>query len=153
MSGYPALSPQVIGQAEKTLNAILDRLLPGTGLTEPLWVTLTLTAASDGTLSRDQLAARVAGAVAVSETEAHARIAKLADARLLEVPAGKPVRLTGAGRQLHGQIRAAVTQVTQRLWADLPAGDLAIAGRVLSIITARATAELADDSVKYLTTK
>ena len=153
MPVYPALSPQVIGQAEKTLNAILDRVLTRTGLTEPLWVTLTLTAASDGTLSRDQLAARVAGAVAVSGTEADARITKLAGARLLEVPADGPVQLTGAGRQLHGQIRAAVTQVTQRLWADLPAEDLAIAGRVLSAITARAAAELADNSVSYLTNK
>ena len=36
MPVYPALSPQVIGQAEKTLNAILDRVLTRTGLTEPL---------------------------------------------------------------------------------------------------------------------
>ena len=57
------------------------------------------------------------------------------------------MQLTGAGLQLHGQIRAAVTQVTQRLWADLPAEDLAIAGRVLSAITARTAAELADHSV------
>ena len=35
MSTYPTLSPRVIGQAEKTMNAILDRQLAGTGLTEP----------------------------------------------------------------------------------------------------------------------
>jgi hypothetical protein len=44
---------------------------------------------------------------------------------------------------VYGQIRAGVTEVTQRLWGDLPAGDLATAGRVLSIITERADAELA----------
>ena len=38
MSTYPVLSARVIGQAEKTMNAILDRLLAGTGLTEPQWV-------------------------------------------------------------------------------------------------------------------
>ncbi len=42
---------------------------------------------------------------------------------------GTPVELSGAGQQLHGQIRAAVTQITQRLWGDLSAEDLATAGR------------------------
>lgn len=32
--------PQLIGQTEKALDAILRRLLAGTGLTEPEWVTL-----------------------------------------------------------------------------------------------------------------
>ena len=45
MSSHPPFSTQVIGQAEKTLNAILQRQLAGTGLTEPQWITLTLTAA------------------------------------------------------------------------------------------------------------
>jgi hypothetical protein len=36
-----------------------------------------------------------------------------------------------------------VTGITQRLWSGLPAEDLATAGRVLSIITERANAELA----------
>jgi hypothetical protein len=34
--------PQLIGETEKTLNAILRRLLQGTGLSEPQWVTLRL---------------------------------------------------------------------------------------------------------------
>jgi hypothetical protein len=41
------------------------------------------------------------------------------------------------------RISAAITQITQRLWGGLLAGDLATAGRVLAIITARANAELA----------
>ena len=53
------------------------------------------------------------------------------------------MRLTATGTEVFGQIRAAVTEVTQRLWGDLPAQDLATAGRVLSIITERADAELA----------
>lgn len=60
MSTYPTFSAQIIGQAEKTLNVILGQLLAGTGLTEPQWVALTLTAASDGTAGRDQLTGRVA---------------------------------------------------------------------------------------------
>jgi hypothetical protein len=146
MSAYPTFSPQVLGLAEKTLNAILDRQLAGTGLTEPQWVTLTLTAASGGTARRDQLASRVAGALKVSEADARARIAELAAAHLVDVPDGDgaQVKVTGAGQELYGRIRTAVGQITQRLWGDLPAEDLAVAGRVLSIVTDRANAELAD---------
>jgi DNA-binding MarR family transcriptional regulator len=145
MSSYPSFNAQVIGQTEKTLNAILDRLLADTGLTEPLWVTLTLTAASDGTLSRDQLVSRVAGALKVSDADAQAGLGELIAAQLVQVPdgAGSPVQLTEAGQQLHRRIRTAVTQVTEQLWGDLPAEDLATAGRVLSIVTDRANAELA----------
>jgi hypothetical protein len=53
------------------------------------------------------------------------------------------VKPTDAGQQLHRQIRTAVSQITQRLWGDLPAEDLATAGRVLSTVLARANAELA----------
>jgi hypothetical protein len=144
MPTYPTFSPQVLGLAEKTLNAILDRQLAGTGLNEPQWVTLTL-AATGGAARRDQLASRVAGALKVSAEQAQARIAELAAAQLVGAPDGDGtvVKVTDAGQQLYGTVRAAVGQITQRLWGDLPAEDLAIAGRVLSIVTDRANAELA----------
>jgi hypothetical protein len=140
----PAFGAQILGQTEKALNAILDRQLAGTGLTEPDWITLTLTAASGGTLGRDQLESRVAGALKVSPAMAQARIAALADAQLLQTGGGDEpqVTLTDAGRRLHGQIRGAVTEITERMWGDLPAGDLVTAGRVLSVVLARANAEL-----------
>jgi DNA-binding MarR family transcriptional regulator len=146
VSSYPPFGTQVIGQTEKTLNAILRRQLAGTGLTEPQWVTLTLTAASGGAIDRGQLAGRVAGALKVSDADAQARITELAAAQLVQAPGGgegSPVRLTDAGQQLFGGIRAAITEITERLWGDLPAEDLATAGRVLGIVTARANAELA----------
>jgi DNA-binding MarR family transcriptional regulator len=138
-------SAQLLGQTEKAANAILERLLAEPGLTEPQWVTLTIAAMSGGTLDRDRLVDRVVGAAKFSEAEAQARIAELADAQLLHVPDGEraPVELTEAGRQLHTQIRAAVSQITQRLWGDLPVEDLETAGRVLSTVLARANAELA----------
>ncbi|HWE07780.1 MAG TPA: hypothetical protein VG325_00400 [Solirubrobacteraceae bacterium] len=145
MSTTPTFGTPVIGQTEKALNAILHRQLAGTGLTEPRWVTLTLTIASGGTLDRDQLIGRVGGALKVSDSEAQARITELAAAQLLEAPDGdgSPVTVTDAGQQLHSHIRTAVTQITERLWGDLPAEDLATAGRVLSTILERADAELA----------
>jgi hypothetical protein len=148
MSTTPTFGAPVIGQTEKALNAILDRQLAGTGLTGPQWVTLTITALSGEAVDRDQLVDRVAGAIRVSGAEAQARISELAAAQLLQVPNGEgsPVKLTDAGQQLHGQIRTAVIEITERLWSDLPAEDLATAGRVLSTVLARADTELATAS-------
>ena len=92
MSPYPTLTPQVIGQAEKTLNAILDRLLAGPGLTEAQWITLTLTAAGAGAGGRGQLVTQVAHGLKIDEARARAHLDSLAarglvrdsgDARLL----------------------------------------------------------------------
>jgi len=46
------------------------------------------------------------------------------------------------GRATYHRIRGALEQITAR-WFDFPAEDLATAGRVLSIATARASAPLA----------
>jgi hypothetical protein len=54
------------------------------------------------------------------------------------------VTLTELGQASYGQVRRAIDALTARLF-DLPAEDLATAGRVLSIVTTRANAELAAD--------
>lgn len=146
ISTSPAFGTQIIGQTEKTLNAILDRQLAGTGLSEPQWVTLTIAVMSGGTIYRASFTSRVASALKISDAQAQARITELADAGLLlDMPGSESpeVRVTDAGRQLHGRIRAAIAEITERLWGDLPAEDLATAGRVLSTVLARANAELA----------
>jgi len=141
----PPFGTQLIGQTEKALNAILDRLLAGSGLTEPQWVTLTIAVMSGGSIARGEYDQRVDGALKVGRAEAQARIAELATAGLLDVPAdeSRPVTVSEAGRELHGRIRARVGEITERLWGDLDAGDLAAAGRVLGIILERANGELA----------
>jgi DNA-binding MarR family transcriptional regulator len=140
-----AFSAQLLGQTEKAANAILDRLLAGTGLTEPQWVTLSLIVAAGGTIDGDELTGRVAGVLKVSDANARARITELAAAQLLQ-PAdngGSRARLTDAGQRLHRQVRTSVSEITERLWGDLPAEDMAAAGRVLSTVLERANAELA----------
>src|SRR5260370_34799017 len=93
MSTYPTLTPQVIGQAEKTLNAILYRLLAGPGLTEAQWITLTLTAGGAGSAGRGQLLAKVAHGLKVDEAQAAAHIAGLSAAHLGQDPGdGAPGR-------------------------------------------------------------
>ena len=145
MSTTPTFSTQLLGQTEKTLNAILDRLLEGTGVDEPQWVTLTIAVTSGGSVERDALASRVAGSLKLSDAQARARVDELAAAQLLESVDvdGSSVRVTDAGKQLHGRIRGAVVEITGRMWGDLPAEDLAAAGRVLATVLERANAELA----------
>ena len=143
MSASPVFDAQLLGQTEKACNAILDRLLTGSGLTETRWIVLRLTVMSGETADRDELVNRVAGAVKVGEGKAGALVQELAAAGLLRVDGHGTVELSEAGRGLHDGIRAATSETTERLWGDLPAEDLAVAARVLSTVLERANAELA----------
>jgi len=145
MSATPTFSPQLIGQTEKTLNAILDRQLAGAALSEPQWVTLTLAAMTGEPVDRGQLVARVARAAKFSEPDVQAHVTALADAGLLDVSGDGRASVTDAGKQLHAQIRATNTELTERLWGDLPAEDLATAARVPATVLERGDAELARD--------
>ena len=59
------------------------------------------------------------------------------------------VGLSGVGQARYHEIRAALEDITTRLFADFPSEDLATAGRVLAIVTARANAELADPELSW----
>jgi len=137
-----AFGTALIGQTEKALNAILDGQLAGTGITEPQWVTLTLTVVGGGTLDRAELIHRVSGATKVSQASVVDRITELTAAGFLHERGDGRVQVTDEGQARWAEVRAAIGPITQRLWGDLPAEDLATAGRVLSIVLDRATAVL-----------
>src|SRR5215831_12863425 len=126
MPDYPPLSTQVIGQAESALGALLDPLLAGTGITFHQWLVLTVTAASGASIDRGRLIARISDARKVDGAAVGAALTELTD----------------AGRAAYHRIRGALEEITARLF-DFPAEDLATAGRVLAIVTARANALLA----------
>src|SRR5690348_5292573 len=94
-------TPQILGQTEKALNAILDRHLAGTGVSEPQWVALTLAVISGGALPRDELVERVADALKVSEDVARGHIAALQARQLFEAGEAPTIRVADAGRRLH----------------------------------------------------
>jgi hypothetical protein len=83
----------------------------------------------------------------MSKAEDRARLTELAAAQLIRVPDDRRAAIvpTDAGRRLNADIRAATTDVTRRLWGDLPGDDLATAGRVLSTVLTRANEELANE--------
>ncbi|GAA0927425.1 MarR family winged helix-turn-helix transcriptional regulator [Virgisporangium aurantiacum] len=139
----------LIGQTEKALNAILDRQLAGTGITEPQWVTLTLTVVGGGAVDRAELVRRVAGATQFSRASVADRIAELTAAGFLRAGDGDGdggndrVEVTEEGHARWTRVRTAIGPITQGLWGDLPAEDLAAATRVLRTVLDRAHAVLA----------
>ncbi|ABW14325.1 conserved hypothetical protein [Parafrankia sp. EAN1pec] len=133
----------LVGQTEKALNAILNRQLAGTGITEPQWVTLTLTVVSGGTIDRAELIRRVSGATQFSQASAAERITELTAAGFLRDGGDGRVQVTDEGQARWTEVRTAIGPITQGLWGDLPAEDLATAGRVLGIVLDRANAVLA----------
>lgn len=134
------LNPQVIGQTESALGALLEPVLAETGTSFGQWVVLAVTV-DGGPVERAELVARIVHARKFATGDVEAAIAELAAAGGLTVETGK-VELTAAGRDLHRRIRARIHEVTSGLF-DFPAEDLATAGRVLAAVTARANAFLA----------
>jgi len=145
MPTHPSLNPQVIGQAESALGAILDPLLARTGTTFNQWLVLAVSAASGATIDRDQLLTQITGARKIDDSAVLTAIAELTSAELVQSLPGEGSRigLTETGQARYRSIRTALDEVISQLFGDLPAEDLATAGRVLTIITERANAEVA----------
>lgn len=141
MPAYPLASTQVIGQTESALGAIMDPILAETGTTFQQWLVLTVIAGNGGTAELGALVGRITNARKVEADVVQAAVRELAAIGFVTESADG-IALTADGRQRHGQIRDRLTGVTGRLFADFSAADLETAGRVLTIITERANAEL-----------
>jgi len=128
--------PQLIGETEKTLVALLRRFLAETGLTEPQWVTLRIAGQLEGAGDEQRLVAAVAD-------RAHFPDA----AELVEAVTSRGLvddgRLTAAGRTTVTDLLARSEAVTGSIWADHPADDLAATTRVLNEVLTRARRILA----------
>jgi DNA-binding MarR family transcriptional regulator len=150
MPDYPLLSTRLIGEAESALGALLAPLLAEAELTFLQWVALSLITANAATgpgIGRDQLVDLIASARKVEKADASAAVSELERAAALVV-AGGQVSLTDAGQTRYGQVRARVQEITERIF-DLPGEDLAVAGRVLAVITTRANDVLADTAHRH----
>jgi hypothetical protein len=123
--------PPLIGETEKTLNALLIRFLEGTGITEPQWVTLRLAERLDGTVDADGLAAEVADRAHYPQVAD--LVSELSDRGLLDNG-----RLTPAARELTSAVQERITTEAAPIWNGLPADDVDAATRVLNEVIARA---------------
>src|SRR5689334_12612847 len=105
MASHITFTPQVLGETEKALNAILYRQLDLVGLVEPEWITLQLSIAAGGELAREQLVGRLAGALKVSPAEAESRVDAMAGAGLVSGTHDGQVVVTEAGAHVHARVR------------------------------------------------
>jgi hypothetical protein len=137
----PTLNGLIIGQAERSTRALLDRILSGTATSFEQWVAINLTASSGGTIAHEDLVARMVAGLRADPALVRVTVAGLLGEGLLAGADG--VVLTAAGRARFDAISAELARLTARLYAEFSADDLGVAGRVLTELTARANAELA----------
>ena len=138
----PALNPRIIALAHYASRALLEAVLARHGATFPQSVTLRAVAVADGPITRDELVAQVDASLKVGTSVVRDVIEEMADAKLVEARSSQVV-LTDTGRELYESTTAETAPISAKLYAGIPAEDLAVAGRVLTLITQRANAELA----------
>ncbi|KRA39041.1 MULTISPECIES: hypothetical protein [unclassified Nocardioides] len=128
--------PQLIGQTEKSLGALLEALLAGR-VSEPEWVTLRVAhLAASEVHSEDDLVAQVGERAHFAD--ATELVAVLTGRGLLADGAPTPV-----GTALVEQVQARIAEVVGPVWAGLDLDDVAAAERVLNEVLRRTTALLA----------
>jgi hypothetical protein len=143
MSEPVILNPSIVGQAEKAHNALLFRVLDGTGVDEVQWIALQLVLRSGGAADRADLVAQVSAAAKFAPATVEAALAALLAAGRLETTDPGRVTITDSGSEFVTFVRDETGPIVDRVYSAVSADDLATAGRVLAELTARFDAELA----------
>ncbi|MFI5674483.1 MarR family transcriptional regulator [Streptomyces cellulosae] len=133
---------RVIALAHYAGRAILETALARRGLTFQQTVTLRPAATAGTPVERDELIGQVVDALKVDPTEVRGTIEELIVKGLL-APAASRLRITDAGQAIYAEVGAETAPISARIYAGIPAEDLATAGRVLTLVTERANAESA----------
>ena len=137
------LNGQVLGQAHYATRALLERELATVGVDFPQSVVLNALAGEGGALDRARLVDRMTGTLKIAEAAALTTVAELTASGLVQArPDATTLALTEAGRSAQRRIAEAVAGITARLYGDIPADELAVAGHVLTLVKQRADAAL-----------
>ncbi|GAB7028888.1 MarR family transcriptional regulator [Streptomyces sp. NPDC021749] len=141
----PTVNGRVIALAHYAGRALVEGVMARRGATFHQSVTLRAAVTAGGSLGRDELVGDVTGSLKIDESVVHGVIDELTAAKLLEADPAEAsrLRLTDAGRELCESTAAETAEISARLYAGIPAKDLAVAGRVLALLTERSNAELA----------
>ncbi|MDV5149976.1 MarR family transcriptional regulator [Streptomyces sp. SBC-4] len=144
-SPAPTANGRTVALAFFAARAVLEGVLTRHGLTYHQSVTIRAVVTAGGSIARDALVADVNGSLKTDESLVRGVVDELTAGTLLEEdPAdASRLRLTEAGRELDETTSAESAEISARLYAGIPAEDLAVAGRVLTLVTERANAELA----------
>lgn len=145
MTTVPAITRD-IGQAERTLRALLDRRLEIAGLAFPEW-TILVVLDTAGPLAIDEVVRRqLAGRVVADEEDARAAVLALRSAGLVgpDDEADSRLVITSAGEAVYRPLRETISRLTAELYGDLPEHDMEVTRRTLVEIARRANVQLAD---------
>jgi len=138
----PRANGRVIALAHYAGRAVLESVLIRHGLGFQQQITLRGAAVADGPVGRDHLVGEVVSALKIDPAAVHTTVDELITAKLLEADASD-VRITDTGREVYDQVTTETSVISARIYAGIPAEDLESAGRVLTLVTERANAELA----------
>lgn len=154
MTTSTTLSARDIAAAHRATGALLDRLLDEADLPFGEWTVL-FALAGTGPRLRSELVRQQASGLRVPEAQARATVDVMVEAGLLAPPddgggaadqggTDDPrLAATAAGTAVYRPIRAAVDEIADRIYGDLPPDDLAATRRTLDEVTRRAGALLA----------
>ncbi|RPF25338.1 winged helix DNA-binding protein [Streptomyces sp. Ag109_G2-6] len=144
----PTLNARVIALAHHAARTLAEGALTRHGITFHQSVTLRTVAVAGGTLSRQALLTEVTDALKTPAPQIAEVIDELKTAGLLQDhshhDSPPTLTLTPTGHALYEATAAETSEIAARLYAGIPPEDLAVAGRVLTLITERANTELAD---------
>ncbi|MFK4689760.1 hypothetical protein [Streptomyces pristinaespiralis] len=148
------LNSQIIGRAHYAARALLDRELDRTGTTFHQSMALNATAAEGGIAETSRIVELLTSTLKISADTAHATVAELLAAELIKpleplAGQGPRVALTEAGRAVQGRLAAVATEFGPRVYGGIPEEDLAVAGRVLTEVIARANAAYEQTADRY----
>ena len=141
----PLLNSRVIGLAHYAARAVLEKVLAEHGLTFQQSVALRVVAVADEPVDRERVVDTVVDSLKAEKAGIRSVVEELVAAKLVEADPARPsrLRITDAGRHAHSGSTAEVAPISARIYAGIPAEELAAAGRALTLITERADAELA----------
>ena len=125
-----------VGQAERTLQALLQTQLQTADISFPEWAVLTFLNGT-GTLTRAQLAEAI-NKGRVIESEATDDLVDAMSGRGLIEESQARLAMTETGREVYRRLRSKVMMITATLESEIPEEDLAATRRTLKIVSERA---------------
>jgi DNA-binding MarR family transcriptional regulator len=138
----PVADARALGLAHYAARGVLEHLLARHGVTFQQQIVLRAAVAAEAPRTRDDLVTQVRASLKADPADVRAAVDQLLTGRLLAAE-GVHLRPTAAGRDLLAAVAAEAAPFTARIWGDIPAEDLAAAGRVLTLVAQRADAQLA----------
>ncbi|MEU6386080.1 MarR family transcriptional regulator [Streptomyces bauhiniae] len=138
----PVTGARDLALAHYAARGVLERVLARHGMTFQQQVALRAAVTAEAPQTPDALAAQVQHSLKADPAGIRVTLDELLTRHLL-AEEGAHLLPTDAGRELMATIAEETAPISARVWGGIPAEDLAAAGRVLTLVTERANAELA----------